>query len=464
MQRLATKRLSVLLLADNGKYHANTVLDHIAAFSKYSQHQIYLYNPRWLMQNKLLDLEEFDVVVLHYSLAIIYSHYLPDDLREKLRSYSGLKVQYIQDDYRQVDQYTAAMRDIGIDILFTPYPEHKIPSLYTEERLPGVKKYTTLTGYVPDRYLTVPHRPLSERPIDVGYRGRDLPYWLGSLAQEKTWIAQGFLERAVRYNLVCDIAWKEEDRIYGAAWDEFISSCKAMLGTESGASITDFDGSVERRTKEYLSAHPDADFWEVYEKVLAPYDGNLVENTISPRIFECAAHRTALVLFPGEYAGVIRPWEHYIPLKKDFSNFAEVVERIRDLDYLEQMTLHTYDDLIASGRYSYRKMVETFDRAIAEVGIDARRRGKFHYRAALIEREIVLPLSKLNARFNPGNKRLLLGLPLALVRALKDRVRQSFYHLVALLRKVLPLSLYRRLRAIYRKVRRIPPPAFVRFL
>jgi hypothetical protein len=359
-------RLSILLLADNQRGHANTVLDHISSFFKYSSNKFYIYNPRWLATNFLLDLNEFDAVVIHYSLPIIHIHYVALDLREKLRQYKGLKIQFIQDDYRQVNEYTEMMRYIGINVLFTPYPTDKIPLIYNEERLPEVAKYTNLTGYIPERYKKLEAPPIATRPIDVGYRGRDIPFWLGVLSQEKAWIGEKFLQFAASTQLKCDIAWKEQERIYGKDWDRFISSCKAMLGTESGASITDFDGSAESKTKEYLKAHPHADFWEVYENVLVPYEGNLVENTISPRVFECAAHRTALILFPGEYSGILQPWVHYIPLEKDFSNIEIVLAKLRDIQFLEKMTQRTYEDLVATGKYSFRTFIKAFDSVVMQ--------------------------------------------------------------------------------------------------
>jgi hypothetical protein len=383
-------KLDILLLADDNPRHANTILDHINAFFKHSVHKIYLYNPVGLNANRFLDLNEFDVVVVHYSLATIYEVYVAHDLRDALHDYQGLIIQYIQDDYRQVNEYTDMMRYFGTNVLFTPYPPEKIPQIYNEQRVPNAAKYTTLTGYVPDRYVNMVSTPIETRPIDVGYRGRNLPYWLGQLSQEKTWIAQGFLSHASKYGLNCDIAWMEENRIYGADWDQFISSCKAMLGTESGASITDFDGMAERKTREYLQSHPDATFWEVYDQVLKEYEGNLVENTISPRIFECAAHRTALILFPGEYSGIIQPWIHYIPLEKDFSNMDQVVQHLHDNVFLQDMVERAYVDIIASGKYSYGAMIQEFDSAISQHRKPEfrARSSKTHYFLALVERHI----------------------------------------------------------------------------
>ena len=139
-----------------------------------------------------------------------------------------------------------------------------------------------------------------------------------------------------------------------------------MLGTESGVSITDFDGSIEVRAKEYLSTHPGAEFWEIHKNLLNPYEGNLVENTISPRAFECAAHHTAMILFPGDYSGILQPWVHYIPLQKDFSNMQEVVDKLNDPAFLHTMTEQTYRDIIASGKFSYQAMIQEFDAVIED--------------------------------------------------------------------------------------------------
>jgi hypothetical protein len=51
-----------------------------------------------------------------------------------------------------------------------------------------------------------------------------------------------------------------------------------------------------------------------------------------------------MVLFEGRYSGVLKPHRHYIPLKKDFSNFDEVVAKIRDVEGLQEMVDRTFDE------------------------------------------------------------------------------------------------------------------------
>ena len=413
-----------------------------------------------------LDLDYFDVAVIHYSVVLSSLNYLSADFRDKLRRFRGLKVEFIQDDYRWIDRETAASRDIGINVLFTVAPEPAASQVY-DERLPGVRRVLTLTGYVPENLVGRPIKPLGERTIDVGYRARDLPFWLGRLSREKVWIGQRFLERAPAYGLRCDIAWTEDQRIYGERWIEFVSSCRATLGCESGASIADFDGSVEQAVLTFMGAHPRATFEDVHEAVLRPYEGNVVMNIVSPRVFEAAALGTALVMFPGEYSGVVSSEKHYIVLEKDFSNMDDVVDKLRDDKLVSAMTARARHDLIESGRWGYRAFVDQFDQV---VDADARTmRGRsiaLRYRATQAERAMRVPpptvrLARVASRLlhrdpsmrfsveregqlRKGLLAMRVGLADPDLRPLLRLGRRSGTSLDRLLREILELSLLRR--------------------
>ena len=62
----------------------------------------------------------------------------------------------------------------------------------------------------------------------------------------------------------------------GDNWAERLSNCRATLGTESGASIWDRDGSIEQFVDEALGENPEADFHDIFENVLKPHDGKLI--------------------------------------------------------------------------------------------------------------------------------------------------------------------------------------------
>ena len=176
---------------------------------------------------------------------------------------------------------------------------------------------------------------------------------MGKLAYEKTELTAK-VEKYLKNEseIVTDLSSKEKDRLYGNAWHERLISTKAVLGAEGGASIFDFDGSVEEKVRNYLKRNPRADFGEVSQKILFEYEGNIVHQTITPRIFESIAHKTALILFPGRYRGILKPWIHYLPLERDFSNFRDILLALKNDDLLQQMVDRCYRDIVGAGKYS----------------------------------------------------------------------------------------------------------------
>lgn len=357
------RRLEFLLLSDFNMRTAATITDHLNSLEAYSRHRF----RRLSMLGELspwVDFARFDGVVIHYTLVACSDHFIAPATRARLRAFTGLKAMFIQDEYRFVDKTVAAIRGLGVTLLFTCVPETEIDKVYSPEALPGVTKVNVLTGYVPQNLLGRAVPAPSERPIDIGYRGRQLPAYLGRLGQEKSQIADRILADAPKYGLVTDISCREEDRLYGTAWTDFMARCKATLGVESGASIFDFTGEIERRVRAHLRRHPDATYEELDRLYLAEHEGRIRLNQISPRCFEAAALRTLMVLYEGGYSGILVPWRHYVPLKKDHSNMAEIVGVLRDPARIAGITERAYREIARDPRYSYVTAVAMIDGAI----------------------------------------------------------------------------------------------------
>jgi hypothetical protein len=175
-----------------------------------------------------------------------------------------------------------------------------------------------------------------------------------------------------------DIDTQERNRIYGDDWYKFLANCRGVLGVESGVTIFDIDGTLIKeyynftKTRSYdelIEFESGISFEEVARELhFEKYENKIPLRTISPRHFEAAAFRICQILYEGNYSGIMKPMVHYIPLKKDFSNFEEVITLFKDPNIRHQLTENTYNDLINSGRYHYKKFIEEFDEILIEQG------------------------------------------------------------------------------------------------
>jgi len=357
------RKLEVLLLCDYRPEGAATVCAHINALSHYSRHNVHVLSIFGELP-VTIELQRFDVLIVHYSLVIAMDAYVSRLARQRIRQFKGLKAIFIQDEYRWVNDTIEAMRYLGIDMLFTCVPEAEIEKVYPASKLPKVAKVNVLTGYVPDLLAQIEPIPYASRPLDVGYRARRISAWFGDLGQEKWQIAARFVEDAKRFGLKVDLSYNEADRLYGSAWTNFIRSCRAVLGIESGANVFDFTGELQKIVEAYEKEHPEASYEEIRDKFLIGLDHKIRMNQISPRCFEAAALRTLMILYEGEYSGILKPWQHYVPLKKDHSNVAEVIAALREESTWRRITDAAYHEVASNPAYSYQAFVNRVDDAL----------------------------------------------------------------------------------------------------
>jgi len=342
---------NILFLADM-THPAKAVMDHIMAITKSDKFNWHVINPLTCKIIDRFDFSLFDAIGLHYSIKSYNNYYLSSSLKKRISEFNGTKFLFLQDEYQYVNLVQDFLYSLGFDLLFTLVNSSMIHKAYPDPRLNSLKKISVLTGYVQDYMKLIVSPPIYSRKIDVSYRGRPNEYWLGSLANEKQKIATEFIKYSNKRGLCLDISVEESKRVYGDSWLKLLMNSKAVLGTESGASIWDFDSTIEKKTKNFLKKNKKADFELVYENVLKPYEGNVLYNAVSPRVFEAAATRTPMVMFPGEYSGVCKSDIHYIPLEKDFTNFDDVILKLKNNDYLQELADRTYNDLIASNLFS----------------------------------------------------------------------------------------------------------------
>ncbi|GGD02497.1 hypothetical protein GTQ45_01430 [Pyruvatibacter mobilis] len=357
------RKRQLLLLCDYPIEGAATVREHIDGLIENSRHHIRRLSIRGRIPQQV-DLARFDGVIVHYSLMADMDSLLTPSIISRLSGYNGVKAVFVQDEHRNVCQRITALQGMASNLLFTCVPAEEIEKVYPDEALPGIRKVNVLTGYTSIQLARRQTPDFDARPIDIGYRARKLPFWLGRLGQEKAMIGDFIASQEDAYDLQCDISMAEHDRIYGSKWVDFLSSCKATLGAESGASVFDWDGSIERSVKSHLLKAPYTTFDDIEKLYLKGEDGKVGNGQISPRVFEAAALRTLMILYPGEYSGILVPWHHYVPLEKDHSNIDEVMAVLRNKAQAQQIIEAAWHDIACNPAYTMKAFVEEFDTLI----------------------------------------------------------------------------------------------------
>lgn len=351
--------LNVLFCYSRFSSFTNAIGDYARAFGNYSVHRVHYYD----MESGPFDFDlgPFDCLIFNHCYWARFLSTTPG-FRKRIAGFPGLKIAIFQDEYDIFLWHESTVVAMGFDTIITCVPEAHCSDVFRGEHFSQVEFINALTGYVPENLLHLPQpKPLASRKWTIGYRGRPVPFVYGRLTREKFLIGQRMKELCSERGIVTNIELTDAARIYGPAWPEFIGNCRTVLGTESGSNIFDFDGTLKPRVAAYLKEHPDADFESVHDLFLKEHEGKIQMNQVSPRIFEAIAMKTGLVLFEGDYSGVVRPWEHFIPLKKDFSNINEVLAAISDIPGLEAMIERAYAEVIASGKYHFRTFIQSID-------------------------------------------------------------------------------------------------------
>ena len=361
--------MRILLLCHYDPQNAAMITDHIQSFIRFSLHDVFIHTRLIFNSGELendLNLDWFDVVVVHYSIFVGVDAYLSRRSKARLKAACCLKVVFLQDEYRFVQRSVDGLVDIDADIVFTCVPEHSIDKVYNDPRLMDTDFVNTLTGYVPENLIGLRPVELKKRKYHVSYRGRKYPDWHGSMGREKYEIGEKFLKKTRGRGLRTNISVLERHRVYGTAWIKLIQQSRAVLGVESGSAVFDFSGMISAKTdtKRLLLGKKEISYEILREKYFAEFEGVIDLAQISPRVFEAISLRTLCVLYEGEYSGLLKPHEHYLPLKKDFSNIDEVVSRLNDIVYISDIIANAYAEIAHNPYLRYKGFIEKFDNII----------------------------------------------------------------------------------------------------
>jgi hypothetical protein len=105
--------------------------------------------------------------------------------------------------------------------------------------------------------------------------------------------------------------------------------------------------------------NPTASFEESWSACVRPEDEGWTFPAISPRIFEAAMAGSCPILLEGDYDGLIAPEEHFISVKRDFSDIESAVDRLADVEGAEAMAARFEQAILGNPALRYKSWVET---------------------------------------------------------------------------------------------------------
>ncbi len=337
--------------------------DHLYSFRRWSEHNCFYLNLAIRRVPWYVRYIPFDLIV--FSTSFCSARDRKDaqraiDRARVLKSMRAVKIALPQDEFINTKWLCDFINEFELDGVFSVAPESEWPVIYPTVDSRKPRFFRVLTGYLDESTVTrieTLAQTTGERPIDIGYRTAVSPWW-GRFGFLKQQLADVFQDRARSRGLSMDISSRREDFFRGDDWYRFLLSCKYALGVEGGASLLDWDGTVSERGRVYLASHPNASFEELEAACFPQLDGSLRLRAITPRHLEACATRTCQILIEGDYNGILKAGQHYIELKRDFSNVDQVLDLIEQDHLRVDITERAYREIVESGEFTYRRFVE----------------------------------------------------------------------------------------------------------
>lgn len=335
----------------------STSWNHLYSHGMYSGHECYYLN---LAVNRVpwyLKRIKFDLIIFDTLFLVRFKRSYFEGLMRRaavLKQSDAVKIMLPQDEFINTDLLNRFACEFGIDHIFSVAPPSEWDKIYEGVDRSRTSIHKVLTGYLDQASLdTINATSNIQRDIDIGYCAADPPFWHGRHGMLKGLIGKAFLNSAATRGLRMNIITPKGHPFLGYEWLRFLLRCKYTLGVEGGTSILDHDGTISARTERYCREHPEAGFEEVEQHCFPGLDGSFKLFALSPRHLEACATRTCQILIEGDYDGVLQPWKHYLPLKKDFSNLEEIVSLVKNDSIRTDITERAYLDIVASGAYGY---------------------------------------------------------------------------------------------------------------
>ena len=228
-----------------------------------------------------------------------------------------------------------------------------------------------------------------DREFDIGFKGIKYYSYIGD-TERNTMIKKFSKINGLNLNI-------SFSRFDAKNWSIFLNSCKSVISSEAGSYFVDIDDKnirvilskikaktskiiiprsnldklfynlpifVKNFIKFFLKKSPishsnlvfeDAEFDKFYKSYFESLKKpKIYFKCISSRNFDAIGTKTAQILLEGKYNNLLKPNIHYFSLKKDYSNFDEIVELVKNEKEVKKIAENAYDHVISNHLYENR--------------------------------------------------------------------------------------------------------------
>ena len=289
------------------------------------------------------NIKEFDLIILMHSV-------LGDNVEvitpfeQVLKERTGKLLSFVGNEYDVMRKKKAFLQSVEADYIASQLPREAHTFVYKELSAQLIEAPHALNEniYCPSK---------SNKVYDIAFSGAKYGIFIGDLERNN------LIETIANFtpNLKNKINIGKNTNLPRNLWVELLQSAKATVGAEAGTYFLDRNGSLLEQSKEYIQQNPDANLDDLLEKI---FDNTSIEyvsgKAISSRHFEPVGTKTCQILLEGSFNGILKEGEHYISVKKNFSNLKGAIDVYLDIDLRNQIVERAYAYISENHTYKHR--------------------------------------------------------------------------------------------------------------
>ena len=297
---------------------------------------------------KELILKKYEVIIILHS-AFSNSCFLPGSIQNIISLKKSYKIHFMANEYKWMPEKMKLVKKLKINLLVTQSHNIDVIKLYKNKLKIEV---IHIPGGGLDEEIFYPMN--LDRDILIGYRTYQEPEYLG---HQKRVILHNFLkEYSKKNNDTYDVSIMAKDRFKFKDWAIFLNRCKSLPSTITGTDFFYLDDKIRKQVNKYYDNYQtpislkfnkfDSTYKKKFNIIYEKFFKNLTTGTkwraLTGKVIEAMGTKTINILVDGDYGPLLKPDEHYIPLKKNFSNFEECIEKVKDKNYFYKITENSY--------------------------------------------------------------------------------------------------------------------------